>query len=94
MSSKKTSKTIPKLNAKRYITFLKNIYSAEYPSLCFIGAFSTKEELNNSIKNAIDKDTEDYEVEVYDVVNNAWTTLTIETDIVRVNWPSKKVSNN
>lgn len=73
MNSKKTSKTTPKQNTKRYLLFIENI--ANWDSVCevFIGSYVNKAELQKVIASKIDlEDLDEIVFSIYDTVNDCW----------------------
>ena len=92
MSSKKTSKTIPKPNTKRYLLFVYSNYD-DCASDAFKGKLS-REEVDIEISKNIEADEiDEYSVEVYDLETDRWIRLDLEPNKVKVIWP-ELVSNN
>jgi hypothetical protein len=92
MSSKKTSKTTPKPNTKRYLLFVWSNYD-DCASDSFRGKLS-REEVDTEISKNIDADEiDEYDVQVYDLETDKWINLDLEPNKVKVIWP-ESMSNN
>lgn len=86
MNSKKTSKTTPKQNTKRYLVFVE--YDGEGSIVSnYRGAFYNKEDIETTLSEEIDiKDLMHYEVSIYDMILSRWLNIKLEAKGITLNW--------
>jgi len=88
MSSKKTSKTIPKQNIPntRYVVFIRNVLDTnssdkKIPEF-YHGCYSNINDLTDGILYHIDHDyIDEYEISILDLVTKKWLNPTLDSEI-------------
>lgn len=92
MSSKKTSKTTPKQNTKRYIVFIGS-NDTESVTDCHLGTYSNKSEIELDILDEIDvSGMDNINIDIYDMHLNRWLNdVTIVPNGINITWTEPDV---